>query len=384
MTIVEGCISSGKTFICNHKAIKFIVCDYTNTGLIIFAGRTLTTLERNVLAPLKTQYGDLFRYSLNRKQAFFCGVRIELEGCNDIKAEWKIRGSTAEFVYGDELTAWNCPFLVRCMGSLRTPNAVFLGTTNPDAPSNFVKTDFLDRKEELGLWSLKFGMDDNPTLTEEYKKQVDREYVGVFHDRFIKGLWTLAEGLVYPNYQSAIVPTAEHAYSEYQISCDYGIYNPTVFGLYGKSGDVWYKIKEYYHSGREGKQKTDDEYYADLERFIGELPVKRVIVDPSAASFITLIRRKGRFRVINADNDVADGIRLTATALSKNLLKINDCCANTVAEFSAYVWDSDSGEDRPIKDADHAMDETRYFVYTNRIGEIRVKTPLDGIRGELI
>ena len=151
MTIVEGCVSSGKTFIANHKAVRHIVDHYKNEGLIFFIGRTLTTLERNVLEPLSMQYKGDFKYSLNQKRASLCGIRIELEGCNDITAETKIRGSTAEFIYGDELTLWNKPFLIRCMASLRTTDAVFLGTTNPDTPKNFVKTEFLDRKDELGL-----------------------------------------------------------------------------------------------------------------------------------------------------------------------------------------------------------------------------------------
>lgn len=368
MTICEGAISSGKTFICNHKAIEHIVTNYTKAGLIFFVGRTLTTLERNVLEPLELQYKGRFKYSLNQKKASLCGIRIELEGCNDLTAEAKIRGSTAEFIYGDELTLWNKPFLIRCMGSLRTPRAAFLGTTNPDSPLNFVKTGYLDRKEELGIQNIKFDMQDNPSLSQEYIDQVSKEYVGVFHDRFIKGLWVLAQGLIYPQFSAAIVPTIDRNYTEYQISCDYGIHNPTCFGLYGKVGKTWFKVKDWQHSGRDtDKPKTDDEYYADLEKFAGSLPIKRIIVDPSASSFITLIRRRGKFHVNPAENAVLDGIRNTSTALSNGALKINDCCTGTITESKIYAWDESAVEDKPLKASDHHMDETRYFVYTNKI-----------------
>jgi len=378
MTIVEGCISSGKTFICNHKSIEHIVSNYTKQGLIFFVGRTLTTLERNVLEPLAMQYNGYFKYSINQKKANLCGIRIELEGCNDISAESKIRGSTAEFIYGDELTLWNKPFLLRCMGSLRTPNAAFLGTTNPDTPMNFVKVDYLDRMEELGLQNIKFDMNDNPSLTEEYKNQVSREYVGVFHDRFIKGLWVLAEGLIYPNYKDFIVPTENRAYTEYQISSDYGIHNPTCFGLFGKCNDIWYLIKEYYHSGRETNQpKTDEEYYQELVKFAGNLPVKKIIIDPSASSFITLIRKKGKYSVREADNSVIDGIRNTSTALTVGKIKINDCCTKMQEEFQIYAWDEDSTDDKPIKESDHMCDMLRYFCYTNKIVYPKRKSLLD-------
>lgn len=134
---------------------------------------------------------------LRKKKASFCGIRIELEGCNDASAESKIRGNTAEFIYGDEITLWNKPFLMRCMGGLRVPGASFLGTTNPDAPTNFVKADYIDRAGELGLLDIRFKMSDNPALTQEYIEQVSKEYIGVHHDRFIKGLWIHAEGIIY-------------------------------------------------------------------------------------------------------------------------------------------------------------------------------------------
>lgn len=377
MTIVEGCISSGKTFICNHKAIEHIINNYRKLGLIFFVGRTLTTLEQNVLQPLSLQYGDMFKYSINQKKATICGIEIRLVGCNDMPSEFKIRGSTAEFIYGDELTLWNKPFLTRCMGSLRVPGACFLGTTNPDAPTNFVKTDYLDRKDKLGVRNISFDMADNPSLTEEYIKQVDMEYEGVFHDRFIKGLWTLAEGLIYPHYQQAIVPTIDRYYTEYQISIDYGIQNPFAMGLYGLCNGDWHKVKEYHHSGRETQQqKTDGEYYEDLEKFANKLPIRKVIIDPSATSFITLIRRKGKFAVVSADNSVLDGIRETASALKQGLLFINDCCVENIKEFKIYAWD-DQGEDVPIKESDHHMDETRYFVKTNRIAVPKRKSLVD-------
>ena len=367
-TIVEGCISSGKTFICNHKAVKQIIENFTNTGLIFFIGRTLTTLERNVLLPLEMQYGrEMFTYSLNQKRAKLCGYRIELEGCNDITSETKLRGATAEFIYGDEITLWNKPFMLRCFGSLRTENATALFSTNPDSPSHFVKTEFLDRRDVLNLQSIKFNMDDNPVLTEEYKRQIKLEYTGVFYQRFIEGLWVLAEGLIYPDYRVAIVPTEPRRYTDYQVSLDYGTSNPFAAGLWGLCNNVWYMISEYYYSGREKSiQKTDDDYFKDLKQFVGDRPLRYVIVDPSAASFITLLRKNG-WPARGADNTVVDGIRQTAAAMQQGKIKINDCCVNIIREFGLYAWNPDSSVDEPIDESNHACDAARYFCVTNRL-----------------
>ena len=165
-----------------------------------------------------------------------------------------------------------------------------------------------------------------------------------------------------------VKPTVPRAYTEYQLSVDYGTLNPFSAGLWGKYEGLWYRVKEYYHSGRDTRnQLTDDEYYVELEKLAGDLPIKRIIIDPSAASFITLIHRKGLFPVTEARNSVLSGIQDTATALQRGIILFNDCCEASINEFGLYSWDEKADCDRPIKENDHAMDEIRYFVYTNQL-----------------
>ena len=93
------------------------------------------------------------------------------------------------------------------------------------------------------------------------------------------------------------------------------------------------------------------------------------VIDPSAASFITLLRKKQRYRVKKAKNDVSDGIRDTAVALKKGLIKVSPVCKRTIEEFGGYVWDDTEAEDRPVKVNDHAMDNIRYFVATTGLAK---------------
>lgn len=131
-------------------------------------------------------------------------------------------------------------------------------------------------------------------------------------------------------------------------------------------------VKEYYYDGRKkGKQKTDEEYYADLEAFADGYLIEQVVIDPSAASFKETIRRHGKFSVKNAKNDVLDGIRDTGTMLQAGLLHFNKTCVNTKAEFGAYAWDEKASSDAVIKENDHSMDQTRYFVRTIMKREVR-------------
>ncbi len=207
-------------------------------------------------------------------------------------------------------------------------------------------------------------MDDNPSLSDALKQRYQRLYSGAFYDRFVLGKWTASQGVVYPMFSEK-----KHVYSgdveceRFVISCDYGTVNPSSFGLWGLSGGVWYRLSEYYYSSkREGVSRTDEEHYAALERLAGGREISRVIVDPSAASFIECIRRHGRFRVVKADNDVITGIRNVSSALSENRLRFHESCRDIIREFHLYSWNEKTGTDAPIKENDHAMDDMRYFV----------------------
>jgi PBSX family phage terminase large subunit len=255
------------------------------------------------------------------------------------------------------------------MGSLRTSEAVFLGTTNPDTPMNFVKTDYLDRGSELGLQSIKFDMDDNPALTREYIEQVNREYVGVFHDRFIKGLWVLAEGLIYDMWRDDYLfddgetPTDGDMY----VAIDYGTTNPATFLKILDDGQKIWILDEYYWSSKEkNRQKEDSEYADDFKAFVGDDPVIRAIIDPSAASFKRSLLNRG-FNVKEAENDVVEGIRRVSTMMAHGNIRIHKKCKNLRNELMAYIWDekaAERGEEKPLKQSDHCMDALRYFVYT--------------------
>lgn len=211
-------------------------------------------------------------------------------------------------------------------------------------------------------------MEDNFSLAQETKDMYERSFSGVFYDRYIKGLWVLAEGLVYPMFDKSKHVLEEYnpsSYVEYYISIDYGTLNPCSMGLWAVENDKAVRIDEYYYDGRsKGVLKTDEEYYQALENLAGDKKICYVIIDPSASSFITCIRRHGKFVVRQARNSVIDGIRETATLISSGRILICKNCADILKEFALYRWDERSAEDKVIKEHDHAMDEMRYFCYT--------------------
>lgn len=371
INLLEGSVSSGKTWI-SLVIWAFWVRTMPSDPkcLYLMSARSLDSLKRNCLILLQDLVGENnFTYSISAKEGRLFGRHIVLEGANDVKAEKKIRGNTYQGAYCDEATTMPEDFFGMILSRLRMKGAKLFATTNPDKPTHWLKEKYIDRSEQLDFLDVKFLLDDNPFLPQEYVENIKKEYNGVFYDRYILGRWVKAEGLVYSNFDN-VVPNVDREYSEYVVSIDFGTLNPTVFLLFGKSGKSWYLIKEFYHSGRDtNSQRSVSQYYADLEGFCAGFPVDEVIIDPSAHPFIVEIVQNERFSVRNANNQVINGIRFTYNCLQNGRIWVNDCCKETIKEFGLYSWDEKANIDTVIKENDHAMDALRYFVMTKRIYE---------------
>ena len=371
INILEGSVRSGKTFV-SLVVFMLYVASMPKSGNYLMCAKTLYTLKRNCLDLLVELTGRQFTYSLAAKEGRLLGRRIYLEGACDDRAEAKIRGLTLAGAYCDELSQIPEDYFAMLLSRLSVPGAKVLATTNPDSPMHWLMRNYLERKDLLDLLSVKFLLEDNCFLDPEYIRRLKAEYQGVFYQRFILGNWCVAEGLVYDlsglDYLADALPLLNggRQYRCY-ISVDYGTLNPCSMGLWAvdPAAGVAYRAAEFYYSGREARrQKTDEEYYADLEALAGDRDIEYVVVDPSAASFLETIRRHGRFRPRKADNAVLPGIRTVAALFQAGRLKILRSCKDTLRELSLYSWDPQAPEDRVIKEHDHAMDDMRYFAAT--------------------
>lgn len=372
--ICDGAVRSGKTTVMISAFVIWAMENFDKTNFGI-CGKTVQSAERNVLKPL--QQNEDLPYTMTYKVStrvltVKCGKKTNwfyLFGGKDESSYMLIQGITLAGVFFDEVALMPRSFVEQAMTrTISYENAKYFFNCNPESPNHYFYRNWLENPRE-GTQHLHFQLEDNPTLSEKQIAQTKEKYTGVFYDRYILGLWVLAEGLIYPMFNDSC--TAENIpreYSEYIISMDYGIQNPTAMILWGKYDGVWYAVKEFYHSGREtGQQRTDQQYYDELDALAGDLPVRKLIVDPSATSFIALCNQKKRFHVWKANNDVVDGIQHTASCLQDGTIKINSCCKRTIQEFGLYSWDDKAGEDKPIKENDHAMDAVRYFVNTTQI-----------------
>lgn len=371
INILDGSVRSGKTWI--SLVVWALWISTMPTGKkYLMVGKTLTTLKRNCLEPLMQLVGeDNFKFNTSSKTATLFGHKIDLEGANDAQSENKIRGLTLQGAYADEITLFPEDFFTMLLSRLSEKGAKFFGSTNPDSPSHWLKKKYLDRADELSLYRMCFVIDDNTFLDPEYIANIKTEYTGVFYKRFILGMWCIAEGLVYQFDEEKHCTDEIPTRGEYYLSVDYGTMNPFSVGLWSVNGDKAVRIKEYYYSGRETNiQKTDEQYADEIEELSKGYEIRKVIVDPSAASFIAELKKRG-FSVIKAKNDVIDGIRVTARFLEKGNIKIHRSCRASIDEFGLYSWNDKSTVDAVIKDNDHAMDEIRYFCNTIMVKKVR-------------
>lgn len=376
--IADGAIRSGKSL---SMSLSFVLWAMTNFDGQNFAmcGKTVGSFRRNVLFWLKIMLKGRGYKLTDKRSDNLCiisdGKRenyFYIFGGRDERSQDLIQGVTLAGIFLDEVVLMPQSFVNQSTGRCSVEGSKMWFNCNPGSPTHWFKTDWIDKAKEKNILYLHFDMNDNLSLSETIKERYRRMYIGIFFDRFILGLWVLAEGIIYPKYAEAIEEPPENIKPEkYALSIDYGTQNAFAAIIWAKYDDVWYGVDEYYYSGRDkGISKTDAEYGNDMDEFTkrieGRIPT---IVDPSAASFITELKRKPskKYRVIPADNAVMDGIRESSTAMERGLIKISPKLKNWKKEAGGYVWDGNAVDDKPVKTDDHLMDSMRYFVKTSKI-----------------
>lgn len=374
--ICDGSVRSGKSL---SMTIGFILwsCSEFNGQAFAICGKTAGSIQRNVILPMQQWLEGVAIISLKLSRSCFDVTingntnRYYFFGGKDESSSALIQGMTLAGVMFDEVALMPKSFVEQALARCSVKGSRFWFNCNPDSPQHWFYREWIRKLDKKNAAYLHFTMDDNYSLDPAVKKRYENLYTGVFYERYILGLWVLAEGLVY----GAAFAKERHVLKNYApsndakfyVSVDYGTLNPCSMGLWAVENNRAVRLKEYYYDGRKKNvQKTDEEYYAALESLTEGFNIKHVIIDPSAASFITTIKKHRKFSVRKARNDVLNGIRTTMNMLNNNKLFFCECCKDTIREFALYRWDEKKSheKDTVIKENDHAMDDIRYFCYT--------------------
>ena len=376
--IADGAVRSGKTLCMGVSFVGWAMAAFRDCSFAL-CGKTVTSLRRNVTTPLLPLLAELGfaceeKRSQNLVEIAFGGRRnrFYLFGGKDEGSAALIQGMTLGGVLLDEVALMPRSFVEQAMARCSLEGSKLWFNCNPEYPAHWFHEEWILRAQEKNCLYIHFRMEDNPSLSKAMLARYRSLYSGAFYARFVEGRWVAAEGLVYPMFsrETHVFSAPPLQCGEYWISCDYGTVNPASFGLWGHSEGRWYRLREYYWDSRALKcQRTDEEHYAALEELAGGLPLRGVICDPSAASFLECVRRHGRYAAIPANNDVLYGINRVADALRAGALRFHEGCTDCLREFTQYRWDTSGGKDAPRKENDHAMDDLRYFAVTALKGE---------------
>lgn len=397
--IADGAIRSGKTVSMSLSFVMWAMARYDGQNFIM-AGKTISSFKRNVLQNLKLMltsrgyhwlyhisgdFPNMLEISRNGKTNYFYIFGGKDEGSQDL-----VQGITAAGAFFDEVALMPESFVNQATARCSVEGSTWWFNCNPAGPMHWFKLNWIDKRKKKRLLYLHFTMDDNLSLSEKVKERYRSMYVGVFYLRYIKGLWAVAEGLIYTMFTNANLysdeerPPALKNIASKSITVDYGTTNPCVFLEVWDDGETLWINREYRWDSRSEEaqrtgnpQKTDAQYADDMETFMGleDQDWCEIVIDPSAASFITELRTRG-FYVTTADNEVLDGIRVVGSLLARRMIRINRKCKGLTGEMQSYVWDdkaAERGEEKPVKQKDHGPDALRYYCYTKlpkwRIGK---------------
>ena len=372
--ICDGSIRSGKTVCMTDGFLLWATATFSGQSFAI-CGKTVASLRRNIILNMPDWLSGVLQITEKRSENKLIvtdGMHINtffLFGGKDESSYALIQGITLAGVLLDEVALMPKSFVEQACARCSVPGSKIWFNCNPAGPDHWFYKEWILQKEKKRALRLRFTMDDNLSLTSGIRERYERTYEGVFYRRYIQGEWCAAEGLVYAfdkeKHVVTEMPADMDSCGEWYISIDYGTLNPFSAGLWWVYEGRAVRVAEYYYSGRSEKQMlTDEEYYTQLNKLAGDRPIRSVIIDPSAASFIATIRRHGRFSVRKAKNDVLFGIRLTATMLKAGVIQIGAACKDAIREFGLYRWEEKGEVDRPVKENDHAMDDIRYFCAT--------------------
>ncbi len=372
LNIAVGAVRSGKSHITILRFMKEL--KEGPPGKYLVTGKSERTVLMNIIEPIQEFTGGNIRYNRGMGEFNLFDKKVYVVGANDERAEGKIRGATFAGALVDEITILPHSYFRMLLSRLSIDNSKLIGSTNPDSPLHWLKADFLDKfaDDPRELSHLHFDLDDNPVLSEHFKSSLKKEYQGLWYKRFILGDWVLAEGAVYDFFDTSVhVVDKPPTYAkQYILGIDYGTANPFAAVLIGYNGDhrpaLWVEKEFYWNPKERGFQKTDAEFAIDVKNHFEGYPISHIILDPSAQSFEVELRRN-KMPVRQANNEVLDGIRSVSTLLSQGNLVICRECKNLIKEIEGYVWDEKAvqrGEEKPLKQSDHAVDALRYVIFT--------------------
>lgn len=380
--IKSGAVRSGKSFVDTANVIpERLITRIGLPGLVVIAGVSRETVERNVLQPMREIYGDrIGTIKPSTNTAILFGQEVYCLGAEKISQVAKIQGSSIKYCYGDEIAKWNKEFFEMLKSRLDKSYSCFDGACNPEYPTHWLKA-FIDSDADIYLQH--YRLFDNPHLPQAYVENLCKEYEGtVYYDRLIEGLWKRAEGAIYRKFadspEAFIVKKIDDKVMKIVAGVDFGgnqsghAFVATAFTRSGRVIPCMSKRVMQKDYGKPIDSSVIDqmvcEFIADVERKYGVVnelywdnaetvlgnTIRNAIAKKSPK---TIVRPAMKMRI-------KDRIDATVRLMGADRLKITEDCESLKTALQDAVWNDKTKEDERLDDGTSDIDSLDAFEYT--------------------
>lgn len=388
INVSDGPVRSGKNFVANIRFKLYLKSEPHEDprSPIAFCGASKDTVYRIILRDLFKLVGEAnYTWNSSRGQGTIYGREFYCFGFTDANDFQTLRGLTLGGAYVTEATLCHEEFFnelqARCTG---IAGALIFCDTNPAAPSHWfhkliTNADLLANGD---IRRFRFNIDSNLSLDPGEKASLKRRYIpgSLRYKRMIEGQWVAADGVIYTAFDydrntidPLLIPQAQSIW----VPFDFGIQHPTIFGKLTQHDNTLYLADMYRHHGDVDGRKSNNDYIADLRKFMSDFPFEpdAIIRDPApiAAAFnVQLGQEFDYIHQIMANNDLLEGIDSVQLALQEGTFKVSrhPNCEPAIRGFGSYIWDKKAsqrtGNDVPLKQDDDEVSMIRYGVHTVR------------------
>lgn len=395
--ICDGSIRSGKTTVMSLSFVMWAMETFNGENFAL-CGKTIQSLRRNVIKQLKLMlksrgYEVIEHRSENSITISMGDIENEfyLFGGKDEGSQDLIQGITLAGVFFDEVALMPESFVNQATGRCSVDGSKFWFNCNPEGPDHYIKTEWIDKLTEKNLIRIHFTMRDNPSLPLHIIERYERMYKGVFYDRFIRGLWVLASGIIFRYFaendtpylfnDSDIFDEKGHlkvTFSKITMGIDFGGNgSKTTFFLMGYLN----RFKDFLGLEEDGLPLTEDidakaicDKFVEFYRMVIEKygRVDWVFPDSASTTMINSLRAAARevglpYRNVKGcrKNEIADRPKTIDLLFNSGRLKINERCVQMRKAIASLRWDEDHPdipEDKNIGNCNDWWDAFNYCL----------------------
>ena len=389
--ICDGAVRSGKTSIMMWAFVRWAMENFSGQRFGV-CGRTVDSCTKNIIVPFTAMSLAKERYIIRwRRGDKVMEVRrgavtnyFEVFGGKDEASYTLIQGRTLAGVLLDEVVLMPRSFVEQALARCSVDGARLWFSCNPGSPHHWFYQEWIKRSRERNALYLHFEMTDNPGLSKRTLERYENMYAGIFYDRYVRGLWVAAEGIVYKDFAN---DTEKYLIGD---PLEWAKQNGTSFSIISIGVDF---------GGTKSATKFQATGITKNFRVVAleEEYIKNEEIDPDAlnrrfATFCQLITSKYGYSQTRADSaetvlirgldhtaqklrlgtqvknalkmQITDRIRLVVLLMKQGRFKVSRNCPHLIDALQSAIYDPDKFEDERLDDGTSDIDSLDAFEYS--------------------